>query len=302
MKKYVLILILALVFLMQGCQEKSTSNNQVQEDVMKEDKETQITETVQPTPTPTEAAVEEVAASPTPVPKDLVLPVTTNDTGKVLIQTVSGSKTYLYTSYIISSIKGENIVIDATTMPKPEVVDLKPVAMLQTHTHPDHSDYVYTNSYDVPKLMSKKGELQVGDYNIYTIPSSHSNDTIVEDGSNVIVVVEVDGLRIAHMGDVGQTKLTEDQLNSLGKIDIAFMQFENSYSDMSLDNEKGFTMMEQLQPTIIIPTHYSDKALKVLEEKYGTITEVENILEISKEDLPENTMNIYRILNTHKYK
>lgn len=302
MKKYVLILILALVFLMQGCQEESTSNNQVQEDVMKEDKETQITETAQPTPTPTEAAVEEVAASPTPVPKDLVLPVTTNDTGKVLIQTVSGSKTYLYTSYIISSIKGENIVIDATTMPKPEVVDLKPVAMLQTHTHPDHSDYVYTNSYDVPKLMSKKGELQVGDYNIYTIPSSHSNDTIVEDGSNVIVVVEVDGLRIAHMGDVGQTKLTEDQLKSLGKIDIAFMQFENSYSDMSLDNEKGFTMMEQLQPNIIIPTHYSDKALKVLEEKYGTITEVENILEISKEDLPENSMNIYRILNTHKYK
>lgn len=269
---------------------------------MKEDKKTYATEEEKSAPTPTVVAVEEASVTATTIPKDLVLPVTTNDTGKVLIQTVSGSKTYLYTSYIITSIKGESVVIDATTMPKPEIVEINPVAMMQTHTHPDHSDYVYTNSYDVPKLMSKKGELQVGDYNIFTIPSSHSNDTIVENGSNVIVVVEVDGLRIAHMGDVGQTKLTEDQLKSLGKIDIAFMQFENSYSDMSLENGKGFTMMEQLQPVIIIPTHYSDNALKVLEEKYGVITEVENILEISKDDLPENTLNVYRILNTHKYK
>jgi L-ascorbate metabolism protein UlaG (beta-lactamase superfamily) len=187
-------------------------------------------------------------------------------------------------------------------MPKPEVVDIKPVAMLQTHTHPDHSDSEYTASYDVPKLMSQKGELTVGDFHMYTIPSSHSNDTIVEDGGNVIVVVEVDGLRIAHMGDVGQTKLTEDQLDQIGTIDIAFMQFENRYSDMSLQNEKGFTMIEQLNPTIVIPTHYTDKALETLEEKYGAITELENILEISKENLPENALNVYRILNTHKYK
>jgi L-ascorbate metabolism protein UlaG (beta-lactamase superfamily) len=290
MKKHAIILVLALIFLMQGCKEEADSSNQSQ------------AEPTQVFPTPTEVIKEEVQPTSTPIPKELVLPVTTNDTGKVLIQTVSGSKTYLYTSYIITSISGECVVIDGTTMPKPEVVDIKPVALLQTHTHPDHTDYAYTNSYDVPKHMSKKGELQVGDYHIYTIPSSHSNDTIVENGSNVIVVVEVDGLRIAHMGDIGQTKLTEDQLTSLGKIDIALMQFENSYSDMSLENEKGFAMIEQLNPTIVIPTHYSDNALKVLEEKYGVITEVENLLEISKEDLPENTMNVYRILNTHKYK
>jgi L-ascorbate metabolism protein UlaG (beta-lactamase superfamily) len=61
-----------------------------------------------------------------------------------------------------------------------------------------------TFSYDVPKLMSNIGELTVGDLNMYKIPSFHSSDTIVEDGGNVIVVIEVDGLRIAHMGDVGR--------------------------------------------------------------------------------------------------
>ncbi len=71
---------------------------------------------------------------------------------------------------------------------------------------------------------------------------------------------------------------------------------------MSLENGNGFTMMDQLQPTIIIPTHYSDNALRALEDKYGAITEVENILVITREELPENTQNVYRILNTHKYK
>lgn len=302
MRKYAIFLILALILIMQGCSKKDEKKTQSLEETMIQEKEVDAIQVTQAAPTPTLAVVEEIPVTVTPVPVDLVLPVTTNDTGKVLIQTVSASKSYPYTSYIITSIDGESVVIDATTMPKPEVVDIKPLAMLQTHTHPDHSDSDYTFSYDVPKLMSKKGELTVGDFHMYTIPSSHSNDTIVEDGGNVIVVVEVDGLRIAHMGDVGQTKLTEDQLDQLGTIDIAFMQFENSYSDMSLQNEKGFTMIEQLNPIIVIPTHYSDNALKILEEKYGAITELENILEISKENLPENALNVYRILNTHKYK
>jgi hypothetical protein len=80
------------------------------------------------------------------------------------------------------------------------------------------------------------------------------------------------------------------------------MQFENDHSSMTLKNEKGFKLIEQLNPVIVVPTHYSDKALTVLEEKYGPITEIENCLEISKEDLPEGTLNVYRILNNHIYK
>jgi len=96
--------------------------------------------------------------------------------------------------------------------------------------------------------------------------------------------------------------LTDEQLSAIGKIDIAFMQFENGYSDMSLKNEKGFNLIEQLNPTIIIPTHFTDAAIPVLTEKYGAISEFENVLDISREDLPENALNVYQITNTHKYK
>lgn len=250
----------------------------------------------------TENAPSPSKAEPAPIPVDIVLPLTTNDSGKVMIQTVSGSKLYPYNSYIITSKSGESIVLDAHEMPNPEMIDIKPVALLQTHKHPDHSDNDYTKYYDVPKLMSETGEIIAGSFKILTIASSHSNDNITADGGNVIVIVEVDGLRIAHMGDVGQTKLTDEQLVCLGKIDIAFMQFENSYSDMNLQNEKGFTLIEQLNPFIIIPTHYSKECLTVMMDKYGAITEMDNILTISKDEIPKKALNLYTILNTHKYK
>jgi hypothetical protein len=79
------------------------------------------------------------------------------------------------------------------------------------------------------------------------------------------------------------------------------MQFENSYSTMNLENKMGFNLIEQLNPKIIIPTHYTGKGLAELKTKYGDITESDNMLAISKEDIPEDSLNVYVITNTHRY-
>ena len=231
--------------------------------------------------------------------KKLVLPITKNTTGKTLIQTVSGSTTYPYNSYIITSAKGESVVVDPTSMPTKKIVNIKPAAIISTHGHNDHTDVKFTSSYKCKKIMYEKADIKTRDFHIYTILSSHKGDTL--DTSNVIVVFEVDGLRIAHMGDIGQTALTAEQLKAIGPIDIAFMQFDNGYSDMSLQNEKGFKLIDQLKPTIIIPTHYQKNALPVFESKYGKITEIENVFIASKKYMPAKRESVYRILNTHKY-
>lgn len=40
----------------------------------------------------------------------------------------------------------------------------------------------------------------------------------------------------------------------------------------------------------------------VLTNKYGAITEFENVMTITKDELPDNTLNVYHITNTHKYR
>ncbi|MFZ2539581.1 MAG: MBL fold metallo-hydrolase [Oscillospiraceae bacterium] len=232
----------------------------------------------------------------------LVLPTTENTSGKVQIQTVSACDgSYLFNSYIITSSKGESVVVDPTRMPRKNIIDLNPAAIVSTHGHPDHIDPGFTDLYDSKKNFYTKEDFNTNDFHIYTMYSSHSSDLVNETTGNVIIVLEVDGLRIAHMGDIGQTKLTAEQLKALGNIDIAFMQFQNSYSDMSLENEKGFKLIEQLNPKIVIPTHYTALAFPIIEKKYGKITEYNNILQISKEDLPEKALTFYHILNTHSY-
>ncbi len=293
MKKSLVLFIVTIIFIFQGCSAKEDSPVNTDNSAGKD-----VTET----PEATEAAkvTEAVKATASPVPKkELVLPTTVNNSGKVLIQTVSKNSVYKYNSYIITSINGESVVVDPTEMPKKEIVDINPAAIISTHSHPDHVNNSYNATYDVPKLLFKKGEIDTKDFHIYNISSSHYSDKI--DDSNFMTVFEVDGLRIVHMGDIGQTTLTEEQLKDLGEIDIAFMQFDNSYSSMSVENMKGFNLIEQLNPTIIIPTHSNDDCDAKLKEKYGDITEYDNILEISKEDLPEDSLNVYRILNNHIY-
>lgn len=259
-------------------------------------------------PTGTSGTTEPPSSTPsTPAEKPVksepayVVPLVENTSGKVQIQTVADSSAYPYTSYIITSTNGESIVLDPTCMPPKDVVDIKPAAIISTHGHADHTDSYFTKNNDCPHFTSQVTSLDTKDSKIFTIASSHSGDVIDDFPSNVITVVDVDGLRIAHMGDIGQTIFTDEQLKALGHVDIAFMQFDNSYSSMSLENEKGFILMEQLQPTIIIPTHYEDNALPIFEQKYGTIQEFDNILTISKDDLPDKPLNMYRILNNHVY-
>ncbi len=234
-----------------------------------------------------------------PVKPKLVLPLVGNTTGKVQIQTVSGSMAYPYNSYVITSVEGETVIVDPTEMPAKEIVDLKPAAIVSTHDHMDHVDPKYRDSYDCQKITYTKADIKTRDFHIYTVLSSHRNNILGT--SNVIIVFEVNGLRIAHMGDIGQDALTGEQLKEIGKIDIAFMQFENNWSNMRLADEKGFKLIEQLKPAVVVPTHYTDMSLPVLEKKYGKITDYSNVVAVSKSDIPSKPLTVWRILNTHKY-
>src|SRR5512137_2660549 len=71
----------------------------------------------------------------------------------------------------------------------------------------------------------------------------------------IIYNLDIGGLRIAHFGGIGQAEFTAEQLSQLGQVDVALTPLENSASNMNLTNKKGFKLMEQVKPKLIIPTH-----------------------------------------------
>jgi len=161
--------------------------------------------------------------------------------------------------------------------------------LLTTHSHFDHFNEDFLTSFPGQQLRFEPGEINLPDVTIKGIVSSH-NATEEPDGSNYIFIIDMGGLRIVHFGDIGQDQLTEEQLNELGEVDIAITQFSNSYSDMDAENKKGFNLMEQVRPGLIIPTHYDTDSLEYAIEtwKVACITGT-NILTIKSSDLPEET-------------
>ena len=168
--------------------------------------------------------------------------------------------------------------------------------LLTTHNHGDHRRLDFVKSFPGKQIDVKTGELKFKGITIRSIASAHNegDDFREENGTNYIFIVDIAGLRVAHFGDIGQTALTPEQLKILGKVDIAITQLANPYSDMTTANKKGFNLMDQIKPKIIIPTHIFESACaKIAAEKWIGYNSYKKYLSCNIENLPESTTIIF---------
>ncbi|HNT73579.1 MAG TPA: MBL fold metallo-hydrolase [Anaerolineae bacterium] len=164
---------------------------------------------------------------------------------------------------IISS-QGTRVLMDIYDPQLLSAPATKNDVLLTTHNHSDHQNGKFLKSFTGQQLLIREGEIALEDVKIRGIASAHNDGLPLkpEGGSNYIYIVDVDGLRIVHFGDIGQAELTPDQLEALGTVDIAIMQLANSFSSVDVKNKIGFNLMAQVKPKVIIPTHYNKAALE----------------------------------------
>lgn len=170
-------------------------------------------------------------------------------------------------SFVVTSPQGVRVFLDVVSVPE----DLQPALddprslFLVTHRHPDHLAGVLAHRFRGASLVAEEGKLESGDVKVQVLRSSHYDDEV--DGSNHIVLVDVAGIRIAHFGDCGQERLTPEQLARIGRIDLMVGQFENLYAEADVVNRKGFKILAQVSPTLLLPTHIvGTAAVKLLAE------------------------------------
>jgi L-ascorbate metabolism protein UlaG (beta-lactamase superfamily) len=194
---------------------------------------------------------------------------------------------------VISS-KGSRILIDIydpSQLSKPATDE---DILLTTHSHPDHINGFFLFSFSGQMLIST-GEINTSDISIRGFPAPHNEGDpfVPENGTNYAFIITVDGLRIAHLGDIGQSTFTKEQLEILGKVDLAIMQFDNSYSKMNIENKKGFNLMSQLKPRLIIPTHNSIDAAKYAAKLWPCLYIEKPFFTISENRLPKETKMLF---------
>lgn len=196
-------------------------------------------------------------------------------------------------------LKGKNATViidpfnqDFTGLKLPK--DLTADVVLSTHDHGDHNNSSVVNTSQGGKAVAFKqpGEYEVGGVVITGIDSFHDENQGLERGKNTIFHLLFDGLNIVHLGDLGQSKLTEEQITQIGETDILLIPVGAVYT---INSKDAVAIVSQLEPKIIIPMHFKIEGLKFeLEGVDGFLKEMgaEGIapqpkLSISREKLPE---------------
>jgi len=124
-----------------------------------------------------------------------------------------------------------------------------------SHSHPDHN--FVSGVVDVHKVVKDPGEYEIMGISILAFPTFHDTTNGSERGENIIYVFELEGFRVAHLGDLGH-KLDDNMLSNLGDIDVLLIPVGGTYT---IDAEAAVQVTQAIEPKIVIPMHYKTPGL-----------------------------------------
>jgi L-ascorbate metabolism protein UlaG (beta-lactamase superfamily) len=119
-----------------------------------------------------------------------------------------------------------------------------------SHSHPDHA---YTRSITAGLTLTRPGEYEFRDLLVTGVRTFHDGKRGAQRGENIVFAVEVDGVHICHLGDLGHL-LTEEQLMELGPIDVLLVP---GGGEFTISPAEAAEVAAQISPRIVIPMHYA---------------------------------------------
>jgi L-ascorbate metabolism protein UlaG (beta-lactamase superfamily) len=123
-----------------------------------------------------------------------------------------------------------------------------------SHFHAGHS-YVQGIA-DTPKRIKSPGEYEIGGTFITGIASFHDDKKGEVRGKNTIYTIEMDGIVLCHLGDLGHP-LDSHLTDEIGDVGILLLPVGN-VSTIPVD--AAMEIVRRLEPAIVIPMHYKTEA------------------------------------------
>lgn len=154
--------------------------------------------------------------------------------------------------------------------------------VLCSHGHGDHCG---------TECVKLSGELKP-EVKITKIDTFHDHHKGTHRGENTIHIIEAEGYRIAHLGDLG-CQLREEQKEQLKNLDLLLVPVGGFYT---IDAKEAAELVKELKPKTAIPMHYKEESKAYGYEVIGTVGQFTELMdrvtvvdgsEISMEHRPE---------------
>ncbi len=133
--------------------------------------------------------------------------------------------------------------------------DIKADIVTVSHEHGDHNkvDAVSGSPIVLRGLSGEVIDRKIKDVRFFTVDSFHDDTQGSQRGKNAIFIYEFDGIRVAHLGDLGHV-LTDAQVQKIGKIDVLMIPVGGTYT---IFGESADKVVMQLKPRMIVfPMHF----------------------------------------------
>ena len=97
---------------------------------------------------------------------------------------------------------------------------------------------------------------------ILGLESFHDEEEGAKRGLNTIYLLEMEDIRILHLGDLGQGSLSDKQLEAVGEVDVLMVPVGGHFT---VDAKNAVSILNQIEPKIAIPMHYKISKLTIKE-------------------------------------
>ena len=163
-----------------------------------------------------------------------------------------------HSSFLITSRNGTRIVTDPFTA---EIgYDFPGVSaefVTISHDHFDHNNSRAVQG--APVVISGSVDCERNGIRFQGITSYHDEVCGEKRGLNTVFLIEVDGVKICHLGDLGQP-VCNDLISAIGQVDVLLIPVGGTYT---IDHNEAINYVKTLAPTIVIPMHFKTPDLDI---------------------------------------
>ena len=157
-----------------------------------------------------------------------------------------------HAEFLIETENGFRVVTDPYDASTGYTVrKIKADAALVSHGHHDHN--AVENLEDLKITVNREGSYTLSpEIKVTALNSFHDDAMGAKRGTNLLFMMEADGLKIAHLGDIG-CRLEDEQIRILAEPDVLMIPVGGFYT---IDGKEAREIMELLHPVVTIPMHY----------------------------------------------
>jgi L-ascorbate metabolism protein UlaG (beta-lactamase superfamily) len=144
-------------------------------------------------------------------------------------------------------------------------IDVDADVLLVTHEHGDHNavEVVGGGAGGAPVILrSTAGTHESPIGTVTGIASEHDEVAGTQRGPNTLFVFAFGGLRVAHLGDLGQGQLRPEQAAALGTVDLLFVPVGGG---PTIGADQATDIAATTSAKITVPMHYRTERIDFLE-------------------------------------